>query len=89
MKGELRRWKRQAARYGLSLSEFVRSVMNNSKIRVAMVADPQLLYELKRHGNLLNQLLHATHAGFPVDPKRVETVIGALHALYGHEIERG
>lgn len=86
---ELRRWRRQAACYGLTLSEFVRSVMNNSKIRVAAVADPQLLHELKRHGILLNQLLHATHAGYPVDPKRVEGTIDALRSLYAKEIGRG
>lgn len=63
--------------------------MNNSKIRVASVADPQLLYELKRQGNLLNQLLHATHAGYPVEPARVEAVIATLQALIGREIERG
>lgn len=63
--------------------------MNQSTIRVVAVADPQLIHELKRHGNLLNQLLHATHAGFPVDPHRVEAAIDALEALYTHEIERG
>jgi transposase-like protein len=89
MLAELRRWRRQADCYGLTLSEFVRSVMNNSKIRVSLVADPQLLLELRRQGNLLNQLLHAAHSGFPVEPKRVETVIDALRALYGREIERG
>jgi len=88
MLSELRRWKRQARRYDLSLSELVRSIMNHSDIRVVAVADPQLLHELKRHGVLLNQLLHATHAGFPVDPRRVEATIGALEALYAHQIER-
>lgn len=63
--------------------------MNNSKIRVSLVADPRLLHELKCQGNLLNQLLHATHAGYPVDPKRVEAVIEVLQALYGREIGRG
>ena len=63
--------------------------MNQSNICVVAVADPQLIHELKRHGNLLNQLLHATHAGFPVDPRRVESAIGALEALYAHEIARG
>lgn len=89
MLAEIRRWRRQAACYGLTLSEFVRSVMNNSKIRVTAVADPQVLHEMKRHGNLLNQLLHAVHAGYPVDPKRVEATIDALRLLYAKEIGRG
>lgn len=86
---ELVRWRRQAARYDLSLSEFVRSVMNNARIEVAMTADPQLIHELKRHGNLLNQLLHAIHAGYPVDAARVEAALGSLHGLIRREIERG
>jgi acylphosphatase len=89
MLGELARWKRQAGRYGLSLSEFVRSKMNNGTVRVVAIADSAQLAELRRHGNNLNQLVHAIHAGFPVAPARVEAVLNELHALYRREIERG
>lgn len=85
---ELVRWRRQAARYNLSLSEFVRRVMNNSKIEVARTADPALIYELKRHGVLLNQLMHAIHAGFPMDPARVLQTMDLLDRLIKQELER-
>jgi ribonuclease D len=86
---ELVRWRRQAARYGLSLSEFVRRVMNNAKIDVTMTADPQLIHELKRLGNLQNQLQHAMNGGYPVAPARFERVLDALHEVLRREIERG
>lgn len=86
---ELARWKRQASRHGLTLSEFVRSKMNNATVRVVAIADPAQLAELRRHGNNLNQLVHAIHAGFPVAPARVEAVLNELRALYRREIERG
>lgn len=87
--GELRRWQRQASKYDLNLSEFVRTRMNNGKVRVSIVADPALLHELRRHGSNLNQLMHAINAGYFVNPARVETVLNALQALYRREIERG
>lgn len=87
--GELARWKRQAERYSPSLSEFVRTTMNRAKVRVVVVADPAHLAELKRQGQNLNQLMHAVHGGFPIEPSRVEAVLSALHALYRREIERG
>lgn len=89
MIGELVRWRRQASRYGLSLSEFVRITMNKGRVRVVAVADPALLAELKRHNNNLNQLLHTVHSNFPMDKARVEAVLLALHTLYRREIERG
>ena len=89
MLAELIRWKRLASSYKLSLSEFVRARMNNTKIRVVAVTDPALINEYKRHNNNLNQLLHAIHGGFPIDASRVEAVIAALHALYLRDIERG
>ena len=89
MIGELVRWRRQASRYGLSLSEFVRLTMNKGRVRVVAVADPEHLSELKRQGNNLNQLLHAIHGNFPMEPARVEAVLLALHTLYRREIERG
>lgn len=63
--------------------------MNNSKVRVVAVADPELLAELKRQGGNLNQLMHAINAGYPISPARVEATLQALHALYRREIERG
>ncbi|CAN0472725.1 unnamed protein product, partial [Phaeothamnion confervicola] len=89
MLGELVRWRRQASRYGLSLSEFVRTTMNGGRVRVIDVADPEHLAELKRQGNNLNQLIHAIHGNFPMEPARVEAVLSSLHALYLREIERG
>lgn len=89
MLAELVRWRRQARRYGLTLSEFVRTTMNRGKVRVVAVADPNYLAELKRHGNNLNQLMHVIHAGFPIEPARVEAALASLHALYLREIERG
>ncbi|WP_420537120.1 plasmid mobilization protein [Hyphomicrobium zavarzinii] len=86
---ELVRWRRQAASYGLSLSEFVRRVMNNAKIEVAMTADPRLIHELQRLGNLQNQLQHAMNAGYPVAPGRFERVLDALHEVLRRELERG
>lgn len=89
MLGELRRWKRRAASYGLTLSQLVRAVLNGDAVRTVSVADPTVLHELRRHGNNLNQLMHAINAGFPVAPERVEKAVFALHALYLREIERG
>lgn len=89
MLAELVRWRRQANCYGLSLSEYVRAIMNRAKVRVVAVADPEHLAELKRQGNNLNQLMHAINGGFPVEAARVEAVLSSLHALYRREIERG
>jgi hypothetical protein len=89
MLAEFVRWKRQASRYRLSLSEYVRTKMNNGKVRVVMAADPLLLSEYKRLGNLANQLIHAIHAGYPVDPARVVAVLDELHMLIRRDIERG
>ena len=89
MLAELVRWQRQAKRYRLSLSEYVRVKMNDGNVRVVMVADPAMLAEYKRLGNLFNQLLHLIHSGYPVEPARVNTVIGAIHQLILRDIERG
>ena len=86
---ELARWKRQAARYGVTLSEFARAKLNDGEVRVVAVADPAFLEELKRQGNNLNQLMHAISNRFPVAPARVEAVLAELHRLYRREIERG
>jgi hypothetical protein len=85
---EKARWKQQADRYKLSLSEFVRKKLNEDKVRVAMAADPALLAELSRHGNNLNQLMHAVHSGFYIAPARIEAVLEALQDLYRQEIGR-
>ncbi len=62
--------------------------MNREKVRVVAVADPELLAELRRQGNNLNQLLHAIHGGYPVAPARVVACVEALRRLYAREIER-
>lgn len=85
---EKSRWSEQASRYQLSLSEFVRIKVNGGKVRIATVADPALLEELRRHGNNLNQLMHAINAGYFVAPARVEAALDALQKLYRREIGR-
>lgn len=87
--GELQRWKRKATQYSLSLSEYVRRVMNGGKVYVAMIADRELVSELRRHGQNLNQLMHAINAGYPLDPVRVQSVLANMQALYLREIKRG
>ncbi len=89
MLAELVRWRRQAKRYRLSLSEFVRTKMNNGKVRVVMVTDPALLAEYKRHNNNLNQVLHLCHSSYPVPPAVVIAAISDLHKLYRRDLERG
>jgi len=85
---EKSRWAEQANRYQLSLSEFVRTKVNGGKLRIATIADPALMEELRRQGNNLNQLMHAINAGYFVHPSRVEAAIDALQALYRQEIGR-
>ena len=89
MLGELVRWRRQAKRFGLSLSEYVRTKMNNGKVSVVMVTDPALLAEYKRHNNNLNQLLHLRHSNYPVPAALVIAAIADLHKLYRRDLERG
>lgn len=85
---EKARWSHEAERYKLSLSEFVRIKLNDGKVRVATAADPALLDELRRQGNNLNQLMHAVHSGFYIQPARIEAVLDALQSLYRQEIGR-
>lgn len=85
---EKARWEQQADRYKVSLSEFVRIKLNDGKVRVATAADPALLDELRRQGNNLNQLMHAVHSGFYIQPSRIEAVLDALQDLYRQEIGR-
>ena len=89
MLAELIRWRRQAKRYRLSLSEFVRTKMNNGKVRVVMVTDPAMLAEYKRHNNNLNQVLHLCHSRYPVPPALIIGAIADLHKLYRRDLERG
>ena len=89
MLAELVRWRRQAKRFGLSLSKYVRTKMNDGKLRVVMVADPALLAEYKRHNNNLNQLLHLSYSNYPVPPALVLAAIADLHRLYRRDLERG
>lgn len=62
--------------------------MNGGKVRIATVADPALLEELRRQGNNLNQLMHAINAGYFIHPSRVEAAIDALQTLYRQEVGR-
>lgn len=85
---EKSRWAKQAERHRLSLSEFVRTKVNGGKVRVAIVADPDYLDELRRQGNNLNQLMHAINAGHYIAPERLEATVQALQDLYRREIGR-
>lgn len=89
MHRELAQWRRQADRLQLTLSEYVRTKMNDASVRVVAVADPDLLGELRRHGTNLNQMMHAINADYFVKPIRVEQTIETLQALYRREIDRG
>lgn len=88
MLGELRRWEQSAAHYGVTLSELARAALNKQPVHVIAVADPALISEYKRLGNLMNQMLHAIHGGFPVAASRVVPVIEDIHALMRNEIKR-
>lgn len=85
---EKARWAEQANRYRLSLSEYVRIKVNAGKVRIASIADPALMEELRRQGNNLNQLMHAINAGYFIHPSRVEAAIEDLQKLYRQEISR-
>ncbi len=76
------KWKAEAAALDVTLSDLIRSKMNGSVLKVAQVTEPALFNELRRQGINLNQLLHAVHAGLPVDRERVSAALDALRAVY-------
>ena len=77
-----RRWKREAKALGVSLSEYVRAKVDGEPVHVIAHADPQLLAELRREANNLNQCVHGCHAGWPVDRERLNAAIALLAEVY-------
>lgn len=66
---EKRRWQEIAKSKGVSLSELVRSLLNEQrlrKLRAVPSVDPALLRELARTGNNLNQISHAINGRQPM-----------------------
>lgn len=66
---EKRRWQEIAENKGVSLSELVRSVLGGQRLRKRREppkVDPDLLRELARMGNNLNQLARAANRRQPV-----------------------
>lgn len=61
---ELAEWRGQAQAEGLSLSDWLRDRVGSAKPRVqqSSVADPELLAELARIGNNLNQLARVANS---------------------------
>lgn len=66
---EKARWQEIAASRGVSLSDMVRGLLNGQRLRrrrSAPLVQPELLRELARIGNNLNQLAHAANRRTPV-----------------------
>lgn len=81
-KSEQRQWKAEAKALGLTLSAYLRAKMNGKPVEVIKLADPELLAELRRHGNNFNQCNHGAHAGWPIDPKRYNKAFDLLIEAY-------
>ncbi len=67
---EKARWQEIAASRGMSLSDLVRGLLNGQRLRrrrSAPSVDPELLRELARIGNNLNQLARAANRRTPVE----------------------
>ena len=76
------KWKAEAQRLGLTLSNLVRAKMNGTEVKVARVTAPALFREIRRQGINLNQLLHLAQAGMPVDQRLLDAALAAFIALY-------
>lgn len=66
---EKQRWQAIAENKGVSLSELVRSALGGQRLRKRRdppKVDPDLLRELARIGNNLNQIAHASNRRHPV-----------------------
>lgn len=66
---EKRKWQALAENRGVSLSELVRSLLNGQRLRKrgpVPKVHPDLLRELARVGNNLNQIAHAVNRRDPV-----------------------
>ncbi len=67
---EKARWQEIAASRGVSLSDLVRGLLNGQRLRrrrSAPSVDPELLRQLARIGNNLNQIARAANRGTPVE----------------------
>lgn len=71
-----------AAGLDITLSDLIRAQMDDQKVKVARVTEPAVFHELRRQGINLNQLLHAAHAGLPVDTTRLDATLDAFRRVY-------
>ncbi len=77
----------QAAKAGVSTSEFVRSMAIDGKVVIKeSKADFALIYELRKIGNNLNQLTHLAHSTGKFSPK-LEAVYQRLNDLLDQAIQ--
>lgn len=77
--------RRDAERIGLTLSGLCERLVLNRKVELENRAryramDPSLLAELRRIGNNINQIAHASNAGLPVDAQLAARNLG--HQLF-------
>ena len=89
---EKRRWQEIAENKGVSLSELVRSALGGQRLRKRREppkVDPDLLRELARIGNNLNQLARAANRHEPVTATAllarliaIDRELGALRAAH-------
>ena len=80
---EKQRWQTIAENKGVSLSELVRSCLGGQRLRKRRdppKVDPDLLRELARIGNNLNQIARQVNAGGGTGHDRVQ-VVAALMAI--------
>lgn len=84
---EQRRWKAEAAALGLTLTDYVRSTVNGTPIKVVRVTDPAIVREARRAGHNLSRLLRLQQAHMPVDLKLRDEVLEAFAAAYRRMLE--
>ena len=76
------KWRAEARRLNITLSDLVRAKMNDIEVKVARVTAPEVFREIRRQGINLNQLLHLAQAGMPVDQRLLDAALAAFIALY-------
>ena len=81
---EKRHWQEIAENKGVSLSELVRSSLGGLRLRKRREAPrvaPELLRELARIGNNLNQLARHANATGQIDPTELHEVLAMVRAI--------
>lgn len=80
-KNELETLTKKVHKSGLSREGYCRRALNDSVIKEAPPADlSKLIYEMRRIGNNLNQLLAVVHSKGFIDVPKTEQVFKDLHA---------